>query len=314
MKSDEKHESQLVDGGRAAMELSRREFLKLSGAGLSASVAAGVLAPAAAAQDSEDALGILYDPSKCIGCRACQMACKQWNNLPAESNDPQNLYESPLSLTASTWNIIKLREQEPPETRFFNYQCMHCADAACVTACPSGALFKDENGFTAYDLSKCIGCGYCTQWCPYEVPGLDVKSALTGVAKAGKCTFCQDRVWLGIGGPSCAERCPVEALVWGPRSDLLEMGKARVEQLKAEGLGSAWLYGKTQAGGLGRLSILFDEPGAYNLPADPATPTTARVWQVFVQALGSLAIVGVTLGAFFAFLFSRNKIQMEDVE
>ncbi|MGD9315332.1 MAG: 4Fe-4S dicluster domain-containing protein [Anaerolineae bacterium] len=314
MKYEDKRESGLVDGGRVAMKLSRREFLKLSGAGLGASVAGGALAPAVMAQDSENALGILYDPSKCIGCRACQMACKQWNELPAESNDAQELWETPLGLSAITWNIIKLRAESEPRTRFFNYQCMHCADAACVTACPSGALFKDENGFTAYDRSKCIGCGYCTQWCPYDVPGLEFKSQITGVAKAGKCTFCQDRIWLGIGGPSCAERCPVGALEWGPRAELLELGKTRVEELKAEGLSSARLYGETEAAGLGRLSILFDEPRAYNLPTDPVTPTTARIWQVIVQALGGLAIVGVTLGAFFAFLFSRGKIQMEEVE
>jgi formate dehydrogenase iron-sulfur subunit len=268
------------------------------------------------AQDPETAataLGILYDPSKCIGCRACQMACKQWNELPAESNDPQGIYESPLGLSATTWNLIALKQGEPM-TRFFNYQCMHCADAACVTACPSGALFKDEHGFTAYDREKCIGCGYCTQWCPYGVPGLEIESTISGAAKAGKCTFCQDRIWQGIGGPSCAERCPVGALVWGPREELLDQAKARVEALKAEGLSSARLYGDTQASGLARLSILFDEPAAYNLPADPVAPTTARIWQVFVQGLGALAIVGATAGAFFAFLFSRGKIQMEEVE
>jgi hypothetical protein len=92
------------------------------------------------------------------------------------------------------------------------------------------------------------------------------------------------------------------------------MGKARVEALKSEGLSSAQLYGETQAGGLGRLSILFGEPSAYNLPDDPVTPATAKVWQMIIQALGALAIVGATLGAFFAFLFSRGKIQMEEVE
>lgn len=309
-------DSNLRDGGKVALQLSRREFLKLSGAGLGASVTGGAFLSQAMAQDSESseaALGILYDPSKCIGCRACQMACKQWNKLPTESSDPQGIYETPLGLSATTWNIIALKQGEPM-TRFFNYQCMHCADAACVSVCPSGALFKDEQGFTAYDREKCIGCGYCTQWCPYGVPGLEVESTLTGQAKAGKCTFCQDRIWLNVGGPSCAERCPVEALVWGSRAELLDKAKVRVEELKAEGLPSAQLYGETQASGLARLSILFDEPQAYNLPTDPVTPTTARIWQIFIQALGGLAIVGVTLGAFVAFLFSRGKIQMEEVE
>lgn len=295
-------------------QLSRREFLKLSGAGLGASVAGGMLLPPAMAQDAETtALGIFYDPSKCIGCRACQMACKQWNDLPAESTDPQGIYETPLELSATTWNLIALKQGDPM-TRFFNYQCMHCVDAACVTACPSNALFKDENGFTAYDREKCIGCGYCTQWCPYGVPGLEVKSTITGIAKAGKCTFCQDRIWLGIGGPSCAERCPTDALVWGPREELLDQAKERVEALQAEGLDSARLYGETQAAGLARLSILFDKPDAYNLPDNPVQPTTARIWQVFIQGLGALAIAGVGVGAFFAFLFSRGKIQMEEVE
>jgi hypothetical protein len=95
---------------------------------------------------------------------------------------------------------------------------------------------------------------------------------------------------------------------------LLEKGKARVEELKAEGLSSAQLYGETEAAGLGRLSILFDEPKAYNLPTDPLAPTTARIWQFFIQGLGTLAVVGAAAGAFFAFLFSRGKIQMEEVE
>lgn len=299
------------------MELSRREFLKLSGAGVGVLLAgAAVVEPVMAKTPafSEDALGILYDPSKCIGCRACQMACKQWNGLPAETQDPQGLYETPLGLSATTWNIIKFKEQLPPDAQFFNYQCMHCADAACVTVCPSGALYKDEKGFTAYNKSKCIGCGYCTEWCPFGVPHLDTKSVITGQAQAAKCTFCQDRVREGIGGPSCAERCPVEALVWGPRDELVVQAKARVEELKAGGLSDAWLYGETEAGGLARLSILFDESKAYNLPADPGSPAVSRVWQNIVQSLGALAIVGVTVGAVFAFLFSRNKVQMEEVE
>ncbi|MEJ2211964.1 MAG: 4Fe-4S dicluster domain-containing protein, partial [Anaerolineae bacterium] len=203
------------------MQLTRRDFIKLAGASVGTSAAGGVLLAPGGAHAAADALAILYDPSKCIGCRACQMACKQWNNLPRESNDPAGIYETPTDLSAITWNIIKLNQNVESGPRFFNYQCMHCADAACVAACPSGALYKDERGFTAYDREKCIGCGYCTQWCPYGVPHLEVESVLTGKAKAAKCTFCQDRVQQGIGGPSCAERCPVGALTWGPRDTLL---------------------------------------------------------------------------------------------
>jgi formate dehydrogenase iron-sulfur subunit len=296
------------------MQLSRRDFFKLAGASVGGSAASGILASPASAQAAGDALAILYDPSLCIGCRACQMACKQWNNLPRESTDPEGIYESPTGLSATTWNIIKLNEAVEPGPLFFNYQCMHCADAACVSVCPSGALYKDERGFTAYNRDKCIGCGYCTQWCPYGVPHLAVESVLAGTAKAAKCTFCQDRIQQGIGGPSCAERCPVGALVWGPRDVLLDQARQRVETLKGEGLSSAKIYGETQAGGLNRLSILFAEPQAYNLPEDPAAPLVARAWQNIVQGLGAIAIVTAVMGAFGAFHLSRGKITMQEVE
>jgi len=296
------------------MQLTRRDFIRLAGASVGASAAGGVLLPPASVRAAGDALAILYDPSKCIGCRACQMACKQWNHLPRESTDPEGIYETPTGLSAITWNIIKLNEKIEPEPPFFNYQCMHCVDAACVAACPSGALYKDERGFTAYDRDKCIGCGYCTQWCPYGVPHLAVENALAGKAKAAKCTFCQDRVQQGIGGPSCVERCPVGALTWGPRQAMLEQAKRRVETLKAQGLSGARIYGETQSGGLNRLSILFAEPEAYNLPADPAAPVVARVWQNIVQGLGAVAIAAAAVGAFGAFLLSRGKITMEEVE
>ncbi len=303
-----------TEQGSATMGLTRRDFIRLSAAGVGGMVAGEILTSPASVRAAGDELAILYDPSLCIGCRACQMACKQWNHLPAESTDPAGIYETPISLSATTWNIIKLNEKVEAEPRFFNYQCMHCVDAACVAACPSGALYKDERGFTAYNRDKCIGCGYCTQWCPYGVPHLAVESVLTGKAKAAKCTFCQDRVQQGIGGPSCAERCPVGALVWGSRRTLLEQAKKRVETLKAEGLSSARLYGETEAGGLNRLSILFAEPEAYNLPADPVAPAVARVWQNIVQGFGALAIAAAAVGAFGAFLVSRGKITMEEVE
>lgn len=308
------NDSSTTEQGKATMQLTRRDFIRLSAASVGGSAASGVLISPAGVRAASDALAILYDPSLCIGCRACQMACKQWNDLPEESTDPEGIYETPPGLSAITWNIIKLNENIESEPRFFNYQCMHCVDAACVSACPSGALYKDERGFTAYDRDKCIGCGYCTQWCPYGVPHLEVESTLLGTAKAAKCTFCQDRIQEGIGGPSCAERCPVGALTWGSRETLLAQARQRVEELQAKGLSSAQIYGETESGGLNRLSILFAEPEAYNLPADPAAPVMARIWQNIVQGIGALAIVVAGFGAFGAFLLSRGKIMMEEVE
>ncbi len=288
--------------------IDRRGFLKLTGAGLG-----GVLlrpsGKVVAASPDDDDLAILYDASQCIGCRACERACKEYNNLP-------DVEEPNSGLSATTWNVIERREGVELEGRpFFNYQCMHCTDAACVEVCPSGALAKDEQGFVSFDANACIGCGYCTQFCPFGVPHLQVADLITGEAKAAKCTFCQDKTRAGTGGPSCAEACPTGALTWGKRATLLNQAKARVSQLKAEGYRGAMLYGESEAGGLHRLSILLDEPAAYGLPTDVQGATTAAMiykkilrpvtWGVFGAAL-----VGVTA----AFALARRTIHMEEVE
>jgi formate dehydrogenase iron-sulfur subunit len=291
--------------------LSRREFLGLSALGLGISLAGARSASAAPPTASPDDVAILYDPVKCVGCRACQMACKRWNKLPNESTDPLGIYESPRDLSAITWNIIKLR-RAAVGWHFFNYQCQHCTDAACVEVCPTGALSHDPMGFVALDRGKCNGCGYCTQFCPYGVPHLQVANPLTGEAKSAKCTFCQDRLWSGIGGPSCAEVCPVGALTWGKRGDLLEKARARVAELQAQGM-NARIYGENEAGGLHRLSILLDEPEQYGLPSEPGTPAFARAWQRVIQPLGSVAFGAVLAGILGAFLFVRRKIRMEEV-
>jgi len=294
------------------MELNRREFLKLSGSGISTLLAGGVLLPKGGSGNilpsAKGDLAILYDISKCIGCRACQMACKRWNKLPAESEGP---YDLPQELSANTWTIIKLTKKSEEDWHFFNYQCMHCTEAACVTVCPSGALYKSEWGFTAVDPAKCIGCGYCTQYCPYGVPHLNAQSPLTVRARAAKCTFCQDRLDAGIGGPFCAENCPVGALAWGNRAELLEKAKERVDYLHSQGRTEARLYGKNEAGGLHRLSITLDEASRYGLPVDPTSPTLARLWQEIIQPLGTLSLGMVALGLALNVLIASRTAKVE---
>jgi formate dehydrogenase beta subunit len=305
------------------MQLDRRDFLKLSGAALTG----GLALPhqnASAQASLEGQLGILYDTTKCIGCRACQMACKRWNNLPgdtiknevlpAEANNPSRVYDTPLGMTADTWTLIKLNKTSETDWHFINYQCMHCTDAACVTVCPTGAMYKDPLGFTGYDKSKCIGCGYCTQFCPYGSPHLKTQSVLTGQAKAAKCTFCQDRVYSGIGGPFCATTCPTGALIWGNRADLLAQAKQRVATLHDQGLSSIRLYGETEAGGLPRLSIIFGDPAQYKLPVNLVSPTVSTVWQRIIQVAGAVVMGAAALGGVAAFFFSRSHIHMEEVE
>jgi formate dehydrogenase iron-sulfur subunit len=292
--------------------MSRREFLSLSALGLGVSLAGTQPSPSPAPRSaSPDELAILYDPVKCVGCRACQMACKRWNKLPAESTDPLHIYESPQGLSAITWNIIRLKRTDTG-WHFFNYQCMHCTDAACVEVCPTGALYHDPRGFVGLNRDLCNGCGYCTQFCPYGVPHLQTTNILTGEAKSAKCTFCQDRIQSGIGGPSCAEACPVGALVWGKRGDLLEKARARVTELQSQGL-NARIYGENEAGGLHRLSILLDAPEQYGLPAVPKTPGFARAWQRVIQPLGNVAFGATIVGILGAFLIARRNIRMEEV-
>jgi formate dehydrogenase iron-sulfur subunit len=321
------------------MPLNRRDFIKLSGVAFVGGIGFPQLRipPNPAIPFSPNSsvpllqqpipsgkLGILYDTSKCIGCRACQMACKRWNNLPAEpqdaaliaaeAGDAYKLYDTPQNLSANTWTLIKLNKISDADYHFLNYQCQHCTDAACVTVCPTGALFKDDHGFTGFDEEKCIGCGYCTQFCPYGVPHLRTDSVLTGKAKAAKCTFCQDRVLSGVGGPYCATVCPTGALTWGNRDRLLEQAKQRISSLHDQGETQFRLYGENQAGGLQRLSIIYGDPARYNLPANPVSPTVSRVWQNVIQTVGAVAIGASTLGALLAFLFSRSNIRMEEVE
>lgn len=300
------------------MRFSRRDFLRLSGGGLCTFLASGLFLPK---RESKEALtparadiAMLYDSSKCVGCRACQIACKRWNKLPQVSTDSEGLYETPRDLSADTWTMIKLSKRSEEDWHFFNYQCMHCTDAACVTVCPTGALFHNELGFVGIDQTKCIGCGYCTQFCPYGVPHLNTMSPLTTKAKVDKCTFCQDRIAAGIGGPFCAETCPVGALVWGNRAELLEEAKERVDYLRSQGQTEARLYGENEAGGLHRLSIIFGEPSRYRLPEKILYPTLTTVWQDIVQPLGGVALGATILGVVGAFLVARRNIRMEEVK
>jgi len=287
--------------------VNRRGFLKLAGAGLGGFLVAP-RGRARAAERTMDEVAILYDASLCIGCRACEEACKEYNQLPVEPTPP-------TALSAIKWNLIQQRQGvEPEDYPFFNYQCMHCTDAACVMVCPTKALHRDEKGFVALDAEQCNGCGYCTQFCPFGVPHLGGTNTLTGEALAGKCTFCQDKVRAGYGGPSCAEACPTGALTWGRRSVLVANAQLKVADLQAQGYSNASLYGAREAGGLHRLSVLVDRPAAYGLPDDPEPPVLfSAVWQRVIQPLGGVAVGATGLGLVVAWLVARSQIKVEEI-
>lgn len=230
---------------------------------------------------------ILFDAIKCIGCRACQVACKQWNELKAEVTSSKGTYENPPDLSPNTWLTIKFREETLGGTvrwLFSRRSCMHCTEAACVEVCPSGALYHNQYGFVSYDKNKCIGCGYCVEFCPFNVPRLDA-SRVSGVGKMDKCTLCTtpglDRLSIGQ-EPACVKTCPTDALIFGDRDELVTEGRSRVAALKSphsKAYPKAMLYGETELGGLHVLYVLDDSPEVYALPEEPWFPVAATVYK-----------------------------------
>ncbi len=247
---------------------------------------------------------ILFDTNKCIACRGCQVACKQWNELPAETTTNRGTYENPPDLSPQTWlkiNFVETVSQGKVDWLFNRHACMHCTDAACVRVCPTKALYHNEAGMVSYDKELCSGCGYCLDFCPFHVPRLQ-RNTLTGIAKMDKCTMCTspglDRVAAGY-EPACVKTCPPQALTFGDRAALLAEGKTRVAALQSRGHKNAYLYGEKELGGLHVMYVLSDSPEVYGLPANPQVPVTAAIWKSGLQpvglALGGLTVVGLCL-------------------
>jgi formate dehydrogenase beta subunit len=255
---------------------------------------------------------ILFDSSRCIACRGCQVSCKQWNEtdeiIPATQNGVKAVnsgtYENPPDLSPTTWLKIQFFEKSEGDSfewLFGRRSCMHCTDAACVAVCPSGALFHNDYGFVGYDKEKCIGCGYCSQHCPFEVPRLNT-NIVTGIGKMDKCTLCTtptlDRLSAGE-LPACVKTCPTDALRFGDREELLAEGQRLVNSLRAgnsKSYPNATLYGENELGGLHVLYVLTDSPEAYDLPADPQFPIAATISKDILGPIARIAFPVVAAG------------------
>lgn len=218
---------------------------------------------------------ILYDSTLCTACRGCQVACKQWWELPAVSTTNRGTYENPPDLSSETWNKIRFREIGQNGTvrwLFTRYSCMHCTAAACVWVCPTYARGYHELGFVTIDQERCIGCARCVAYCSFKVPRLgrhDVSRRIAvelGAprAVAYKCNFCKDRVEDGL-TPACVKTCPSGALQFGERTDLVKQGRARVDALKATNP-KAYLYGENKPEDLHVMYVLTEDPGVHDLP------------------------------------------------
>jgi formate dehydrogenase iron-sulfur subunit len=246
-------------------------------------------------------MGFFTDSTVCIGCKACEVACKQWNALPSDGmNWSGQSYDNTLHLSATTWRHDRFTEFEEPGAGvrwLFNSDvCKHCTAAPCQEACPTGALVYNEFGDVYLQQDVCNGCGYCVIACPFGV--LD-RSEDDGAAH--KCTLCYDRQKDGL-VPACAKSCPTEAIVFGPVAALQERAERRVAELHAQGNEAAYLYGADDAGEYKRLNAFFlltEEPAAYNLPAAPRRPAAhMRARYLWSAAVGiGLSVVGAVVAA-----------------
>lgn len=193
-------------------------------------------------------MGLLIDNTKCIGCRACQTACKQWNELPAESTKffGGKGYQNPKDLSATTYTLIKFHEVTENDKLigwgFWKKQCQHCVEPSCKAACPTGAIEKKVNGPVVWDEAKCLGCPRCKEDCPFNIP----RFTSGATPKIRKCTMCNDRLEEGL-EPSCAKACPTGATIFGKREELLAIAEKRLiaEPKKYH----QYIYGKDEVGG-----------------------------------------------------------------
>jgi formate dehydrogenase iron-sulfur subunit len=217
------------------------------------------------------AYGFFTDTSVCIGCKACEVACKQWNELPGNAPVFGDGYDNTGSLDSQNWRHVQFIDNVPDETMgagqgkawlMMSDVCKHCTHASCMEVCPTGAIIRTEFDTVFIQAPVCNGCRDCIAACPYDVIGFDESANV-----AQKCTLCYDRLQGGL-EPACAKACPTQSIQFGPLSELRETAAKRLDTLHSQGISQANLYGHDESvyGGLGAFFLLMDKPEAYKLP------------------------------------------------
>jgi formate dehydrogenase iron-sulfur subunit len=254
-------------------------------------------------QRQQQEVAKLIDVTKCIGCKACQSACQEWNDLREEVGINEGSYQNPHDLTENSWTLMRFAEHEQNGTLEWLIRkdgCMHCADPGCLKACPSpGAIIQYSNGIVDFQEEHCIGCGYCVAGCPFDVPRISKKDS-----KAYKCTLCSDRVSVGL-EPACIKACPTQALVFGSKEDMIDHANDRIADLKERGFDQAGLYDPPGVGGTHVMYVLHhaDQPQLYNdLPKEPTISPTVGLWKGVLKPLATAAMLFTALAGFFHYV------------
>lgn len=254
----------------------------------------------------------LIDTTTCIGCKACELACQEWNDLQSEETQQFGSYQTLPDLAPNLWNLIRFTEYEHDGQFAWlmrKDQCMHCEDPGCLKACPSpGAIVQYNNGVVDFNQANCIGCGYCISGCPFDVPRINDKTG-----KVYKCTLCSDRVAVGL-EPACIKACPTAALQFGTKANLLDIAGKRVDQLRAQGFKNAVVYDPPGVGGTNVITILAygDKPDLYGLPKDPQVPAYLGLMKTVLRPVGNLLMLLGVVGAFAHFMRYGKREDQEE--
>lgn len=246
----------------------------------------------------------LIDVTKCIGCKACQTACMEWNDLRDEVGECHGVYDNPMDLTAESWTVMRFSEYENPngnlEWLIRKDGCMHCENPGCLKACPSpGAIVQYTNGIVDFHEENCIGCGYCIAGCPFDIPRISKKDR-----RVYKCTLCSDRVAVGQ-EPACVHTCPTGCINFGTKEDMKAYAAERIVDLKERGFEHAGLYDPPGVEGTHVMYVLHhaDQPELYHgLPNDPKISAFVWLWKGVAKPLAVATFLLTAVVTFFHYI------------
>jgi formate dehydrogenase iron-sulfur subunit len=256
------------------------------------------------------------DTTVCIGCKACEVACHQWNALPARNGGQVPLsgqsYDNTVGFSDVDWRHVHFIEQFDADRSggrwlMMSDVCKHCVNAPCLEVCPTGAIIRTEFDTVYIQEPVCNGCRDCLTACPFDVIHISAEKHV-----AQKCTFCYDRLQNGL-TPACAQACPTRSIQFGPTEAMQQAARERVEQLHAQGHNDAYLYGADDSilGGLNSFYLLMDSPEVYQLPTSSQARLPSRsVWPASIKAIATSLVIA--FGAFLSFGRRRDRVQRQE--